>query len=95
MAVSVINSANEMIRNGLVAEGYELAMTESDDMRSYNTIGSALALQGKYEEALPWFEKAVEVYPQEARANIEAIKAELEYERQQAAAHEEYMKKFE
>ena len=95
VAVSVINSANEMIRNGLVAEGYELAMTESDDMRSYNTIGSALALQGKYEEALPWFEKAVEVYPQEARANIEAIKAELEYERQQAAAHEEYMKKFE
>lgn len=95
MAVEVINAANEMLRNGQVAEGYELAMTESDDMRSYNTIGAALALQGRYEEALTWFEKAVEVCPQEAKANIEAIKAELEFERQQAAAHEEYMKKFE
>ena len=84
-----------MLRNGQVAEGYELAMTESDDMRSYNTIGAALALQGRYEEALTWFEKAVEVYPKEAKSNMEAIKAELEFERQQAAAHEEYMKKFE
>ena len=95
MAVEVINAANEMLRNGQVAEGYELAMTESDDMRSYNTIGAALALQGKYEEALTWFEKAVKVHPQEAKSNMEAIKAELEFERQQAAAHEEYMKKFE
>lgn len=95
MAVEVINAANEMLRNGQVAEGYELAMTESDDMRSYNTIGAALALQGRYEEALTWFEKAVEVYPKEAKSNMEAIKAELEFERQQAAAHEEYMKKFE
>ena len=95
LAVGVINAANEMLRSGQVAEGYELARTESDDLRAFNTIGAALALQGKYEEALTWFEKAVEVCPQEAKANIEAIKAELEYERQQAAAHKEYMKKFE
>ena len=94
-AVGIINAANEMLRNGQVAEGYELIMTVSDDMRSHNTIGVALMLQGKFEEAMPWFLKALEVYPQQAQANIDAINAEYEYEEQQRKAIEEYLKKYE
>ncbi len=94
-AVGIINEANEMIRNGHIAEAYEHVMTVQDDMRSHNTIGSALMLQGKFEEAMPWLEKALEVYPKEAQANIDAIKAEYEFEEQQRIALEEYLKKYE
>ena len=84
-----------MLENGLAEEGYEQAMTVKDDMRSYNTIGVALMLQGKFEEAMPWLEKALEVYPDQAKANMDAIKAEYEYEQQQGQAREEYLKKYE
>lgn len=94
-AVGIINEANEMLRNGQVAEGYEKVMTVQDDMRSHNTIGAALMLQGKLEEAMPWLEKALEVYPEQAQANIDAIKAEYEFEEQQKIALEEYLKKYE
>lgn len=94
-AVGIINEANEMLRNGSVMEGYEKIMTVQDDMRSHNTVGAALMLQGKFEEAMPWLEKALEVYPVQAQSNIDAINAEYEFERQQEAAHEEYMKKYE
>ena len=94
-AVGMINGANEMLRNGKVEEGYELIMTVRDDMRSHNTIGAALMLQGKFEEAMPWLEKALEVHPEQAKANIDAINAEYEYEQQQRQALEEYLKKYE
>ncbi len=94
-AVDVINGANEMLRNGMTAEGYEQIMKVSDDMRAHNTIGAALMLQGKFEEAMPWFQKALEVYPEQAKANIDAISAEYEYEEQQRKALEDYLKKYE
>lgn len=94
-AVDIINGANEMLRNGLTEEGYEQIMKVSDDMRAHNTIGAALMLQGKFEEAMLWFRKAIEVYPQQAQANMDAINAEYEYEEQQRQAREEYLKKFE
>ena len=70
-------------------------MKVSDDMRAHNTIGAALMLQGKFEEAMPWFQKALEVYPEQAKANIDAISAEYEYEEQQRKALEDYLKKYE
>ena len=94
-AVDIINGANEMLRNGLTTEGYEQIMTVSDDMRAHNTIGAALMLQGKFEEAMPWLRKALEVYPVQAQENIDAINAEYEYEEQQRKAIEEYLKKYE
>lgn len=94
-AVEMINGANEMLKNGLVEEGYEQVMKVSGDVRSYNTIGAALMLQGKFEEAIPWFEKALEINQEQARANIDAINAEYEYEEQQRQAREEYLKKYE
>lgn len=94
-AVGVINGANEMLRNGQIEEGYEQIMTVQDDMRAFNTVGAALMLQGKFEEAMPWFEKALEMYPEQAQANIEAINAEFRYEEEQKKALEEYLKKYE
>ena len=94
-AVGIINAANQLLEKGLAEEGYEQAMTVKDDMRAYNTIGAALMLQGKFEEAMPWLEKALDVYPEQAKANIEAINAEYEYEQQQMQAREEYLKKYE
>ena len=52
-------------------------------------------MQGKFEEALPWLEKAVENNTASALKNIEQINAEFEYEAQKRAEIEEYLKKFE
>jgi Tfp pilus assembly protein PilF len=84
-----------MIVQGRASEAYELAMTVQSDSRVYNTIGSALMAQGRFEEAMPWFEKAKEFAPQQAQANIDAINAEYDYENQQKQALQEYLRKFE
>lgn len=94
-AVETINQANALIREGKYAEGYELAMTVQEDMRVHNTIGVALMLQGRFEEAMPWFEKALEGNCPSAQQNIDAINAEFEYEAQKRQEIEEYLKKYE
>lgn len=94
-AVETINQANALIREGKYAEGYELAMTVQEDMRAHNTIGVALMQQGRFEEAMPWFEKALEGNCPSAQQNIDAINAEFEYEAQKRQEIEEYLKKYE
>lgn len=94
-AVEIINSANALIREGRYSQAYDLAMTEKDDMRAFNTIGVALMMQAKFEEAMPWFEKALEAGSQSAQSNIDAINAEYAYEQQQRDARDEYLKKYE
>ena len=94
-AVEVINGANEMLRNGLIDEGYEQIMKVQSDMRAFNTIGAALMLQGRFEDAMPWFEQALDVNHEQASANISAILAEYDYEQMQREALEEYLKRYE
>lgn len=94
-AVDMINAANDMIREGKYAEAYETVKPYGDDLRAYNTIGVALMMQGKFEEALPWLEKAVDSNTASAQMNINKILAELEYEAHKKAEIEEYLKKFE
>ena len=94
-AVETINEANELIRAGKYAEAYDQVQPAAEDMRAYNTIGVALMMQGEFEQAMPWFEKALEGNCPSAQKNIEAINAEYEYEAQQKAAIEEYLKKYE
>ena len=94
-AVDMINMANELIRDGGYAEAYEIAEPYGDDLRAYNTIGTALMMQGKFEEALPWLQKAVENNTASAQKNIDAINAELEFEARKKAEIEEYLKRFE
>lgn len=52
-------------------------------------------MQAQFEDAMPWFEKALEAEDPSAQKNIDAINAEYLYEEQQRQAHEEYMKKYE
>lgn len=94
-AVDMINLANQMIREGNYAGAYEAVEPYSDDLRAYNTIGTALMMQGKFEEALPWLQKAVESNTATAQENIDLINAEFEYEAQKKAEIEEYLKRFE
>lgn len=94
-AVERINAANELIRNGRYVEAYEMVLPYSDDMRSYNTIGVALMMQRRFEDALPWLEKALENDLPAAKENIDRIKAEYEHEARQKSEIEEYLKKYE
>lgn len=94
-AVEIINNANALIREGKYRTAYDLIMTVKDDIRAYNTIGVALMMQAQFEDAMPWFEKALEAEDPSAQKNIDAINAEYLYEEQQRQAHEEYMKKYE
>lgn len=94
-AVDIINQANVLIREGKYPEAYEYVKPVQDDMRAFNTIGVALMMQGRFEEAMPWFEKALEGNCPSAQNNIDAINAEYEYESQQRSALEEYLKKYE
>ena len=78
-AVETINAANQMIRETRYAEAYEKVMTVQSDMRAYNTIGAALMGLGRFEEALPWFKKAIDSNCPSAQRNIDAINAEYGY----------------
>lgn len=94
-AVDVINTANQMVKDGKYAEALEYVKPYDDDLRAFNTVGVALMMQGEFEKALPWLEKAKENDIKEAQKNIDAIKAELAYEEQKRKEREEYLKKFE
>lgn len=94
-AVEIINQANQMIREGKYAEAYEHIKPVDNDMRAYNTVGVALMMQGEFEKAMPWFEKALEANTPSAQQNIDAINAEYEFEAQQKQLLEEYLKKYE
>ena len=93
-AVDVINQANQMIREGKYAEAYAHVKPYDDDFRAYNTIGVALMMQGEFEKALPWFEKALETDRKDAQSNIDTINAELKYEELKRREREDYLKRF-
>ena len=95
-AVEIINGANAMIREGNHAQAYEALQGVREDMRAFNSIGVALMLQGRFEEAMPWFERAVsEMESAQAEQNMAAIRGEYEYETQQREEREAYLKKYE
>ena len=52
-------------------------------------------MQGEFEKALPWLEKALENDSKEAQGNIDTINAELKYEQLKRDEREEYLKRFE
>ena len=94
-AVDIINQANALIPEGKYAEAQQHIESVNDDMRTYNTAGVALMMQGRFEEALTWLKKAVESNTPAAQENIDLINAELEYEARKKAEIEEYLKRFE
>jgi outer membrane protein OmpA-like peptidoglycan-associated protein len=94
-AVDAINAANDMIREGKIAEAYDSLKPYDDDFRSFNSIGVVYMLQGEFEKALPWFQKALENDVTVAQKNVDIINAEFEYEAQMRKEREEYLKRFE
>ena len=90
-----VKQANEQIQVGGYQEAYTILEPFKDDVRAANTIGVALMMQGQFEEALPWFQKAQEAGVEAAQKNIDSINAELEYEAKQKQIIEDYLKKFE
>ncbi len=94
-AVDVINEANALITAGSYPQAYGLLMQVSDDMRAYNSIGVALMMQLKFEEAMPWLQKALEYGCLTAQKNIDAINVAYVSEEQQRKEIEEYLKKYE
>lgn len=94
-AIEIINQANEMIRQGEYVQALEHIQPVKDDMRAFNTVGVAMMMQGEFEEAIPWFEKALKSNCSKAQANIRAIELELEFEAEQKRAREEFLKRYE
>ena len=94
-AVELIAEADSLITAGDYPQAYDLLMQVSDDMRAYNSIGVALMMQFKFEEAMPWLQKALEYGCQTAQKNIDAINAAYASEAQQRKEIEEYLKKYE
>lgn len=94
-AVDIINQANAMIREGKYQEAQNYVAAVKDDERSYNTMGVTLMMQGMFEEAMTWFDKALQNNCLSAQANIDAINLEYDHEEQQKKEIEEYLKKYE
>ena len=93
-AVETINEANRLVREGKYEEALNHIKPVETDMRAYNTIGVALMMQLKFEEAMEWFNKAVEGNCPEAHKNRDAINDEYEYERQQRIQLENYLNQY-
>ena len=94
-AADLINQANDLIREGKYQQAQEHMASVTEDVRAYNTMGVALMMQGMFEEAMPWFQKALENNCLSAQGNVDAINAEYAYEEQQRREIEEYLKKYE
>lgn len=76
IAARKINRANELIAAGKSDEAVDLLLPVNDD-RKWNTLGSALYLNGKKREALDCFRKAVKAGNEGARRNLEDLERVL------------------
>ena len=94
-AVKQINLANELIKNGEYETALKSVEPYADDFRAYNTMGVALMMNGEFEKALPYFDKAIKEGSEEAKINKGLIQNELKYEEQKRIEREEYIKRFE
>lgn len=93
--IEAVNKVNSLIEEGRYDEAHDLAIRYKDDPRASGTIGVTLMVQKKFEEAMPWLEKALEEGCEAAQKNIDAIKAEYDWEETQKKEIEEYLKKYE
>ena len=74
VAAEQINLANDMIRNDKPSEALEMLMKYENDNRAWNSIGAAMMLLERVDEAIYWFEKAIEAGVEEASQNISYVK---------------------
>ena len=74
----IVNRSIELIREGKNEEALALIQTVAHDRRSYNTLGTALYLNGRRKEAETYFRRAVEDGNEDARRNLQQIEAIVE-----------------
>lgn len=94
-AIEIINAAHQLIREGRYQEAFDHLAPVKEDMRAFNAIGVALMMQLKFEEAMPWFERAIAGNCPSAQSNIDAINKEYDYEQKEREKLETYMKRYE
>ena len=75
---AVINRAIDMMASDLNA-ALKLLHTVESDARSWNAIGAALCRMEKYEEALPYFDRAAETGDSQARQNAVELRKMMDY----------------
>ena len=92
--VEALEQANSLVNEGRYADAYEILIPYGTDPRAFNTIGVCLMMQKKFEEAMPWLQKALESGCLAAQKNVAAIEAEYLYEEQQRREIEKYLNKF-
>ena len=93
--IDILNETYAMIYEGRYAQAYEKIIEYKDDERTFNIIGVTLMMQQKFEEAEPWFRKAIEAGVEPAQRNMDTLAAEYAWEEQQRREIEEYLKKYE
>lgn len=74
----IVNRSIELIREGKNEEALALIQTVAHDRRSYNTLGTALYLNGRRKEAETYFRRAIEDGNEDARRNLQQIEAIVE-----------------
>ena len=74
VAAADINRANQLIRDGNPAQALEILQRHEADSRAWNSLGASMILLERVEEAIYWFEKAIEVGSAEASENIKYLK---------------------
>ena len=94
-AVEMINLANSMIAHGDYSIALETIAPYEDDFRAYNTYGVALMMNRQFEEALIYFDRAIEEGCEKAKYNKSIVDAELKWEQEKNKEREEYIKRFE
>ena len=94
-AMDYIHEGMRLIQVGEYEQAYQQLLHAQDDMRAYNSLGVSLMMQGRFEDAMPWFEKAVDMNSAAAKKNMAAIQAEYDYEAACRQEIENYLKKYE
>lgn len=73
-AADAVNAANGLIRAGKYSEALEMLLEYRKDDRTFNSIGVCYMMLEDEEEAISWFEKALQAGYTEAEGNLKQLK---------------------
>jgi tetratricopeptide (TPR) repeat protein len=74
VASDQINKANEMIRSSEYEKALEILAKYESDSRAWNSIGVCMMHLEHVDQAIYWFEKAIEAGSKEAVENLKYLK---------------------
>ena len=73
-AADAVNAANGLIRAGKYSEALEMLLEYRKDDRTFNSIGVCYMMLEDEDEAIGWFEKALQAGHVEAEGNLKQLK---------------------